>query len=184
MVGVWLLAEPMTRDKVFALILGMSGLAVLIGGDLIVLQAAPVGSLLMLGAALSWAMGTVLFKRGGWSLPIASSIGWQLLFGSVPITLGALLIEPFPDLGAVSGTAWLALAYVFIFPMVFCQWAYLKVVVLFPASIAAIGTLLVPVVGVYSSALLLGESVGWIELLSLTLTGAGMLLVLVLPSRH
>ena len=71
--------------------------------------------------------------------------------------------------------AWLALAYVFVFPMVFCQWAYLKVVHLFPASSAAIGTLLVPVVGVYSSALILGEIVGWAELLSLVLTGADCL---------
>ena len=48
--------------------------------------------------------------------------------------------------------------YLIALPMIFCQWAYYKVVSLFPAAIAAIGTLAVPIVGVYSSALILGEA--------------------------
>lgn len=43
----------------------------------------------------------------------------------------------------------IALAYLFVMPMVLCQWAYFKVVHIFPAAIAAIGTLGVPVVGVF-----------------------------------
>ncbi|MEM7292264.1 MAG: DMT family transporter [Pseudomonadota bacterium] len=180
--SVWLLRESFSLNKLFGLSLGMAGLLVLIGTDLIVLKSAPLGSLFMLGAALSWALGTVLFKRGGWDLPIASCVGWQLLLGAVPLTTGAMLLEPMPEFSEVSLKAWIALAYLFVFPMTFCQWAYLKVVHLFPASIAAIGTLLVPVVGVYSSALLLGEVVGWSELVSLLLTCGGLLVVLVLPS--
>lgn len=177
-----LLGEPFTRAKVIALVLGMAGLAVLIGPDLIVLKTAPLGAFFMLMAAISWAIGTVLVKRFTWSISVTALAGWQLLVAAVPITIGALLLEPVPDLSAVSANALWAALYVFALPMIFCQWAFLKTVRLFPASIAAIGTLAIPVVGVYASALLLGEPVGISELGALTLICAALFGVLVLPA--
>ena len=53
---------------------------------------------------------------------------------------------------------------------------------MFPAAIAAMGTLAVPIVGVYSSALILGEPVGWQELTALVLTCSALASVLVLPA--
>ena len=184
LLSVWILGEAFHRNKALGLLIGMSGLIVLIGTDLVALQSAPVGSLFMLMAAFSWAMGTVLFKRGGWGLSVTSCIGWQLLFGAIPLTVGAVALEPLPDLSTISPLVWGALLYLYLFPMTFCQWAYLKVVDMFPASIAAIGTLLVPIVGVYSSALLLNEIVGWSEVVSLALICAALFLVLVFPSRN
>ena len=66
--------------------------------------------------------------------------------------------------------------------MSFCQWAYFKTVSLLPASIAAIGTLMVPVIGVYSSHLILGEKVGVNDLLALLLVLSALVLVLLLPA--
>ena len=45
---------------------------------------------------------------------------------------------------------------------------------LFPATLAAIGTLAIPVVGVYASALVLGESVAVREVAALALTCAAL----------
>ena len=67
-------------------------------------------------------------------------------------------------------------------PMSFCQWAYFKVVGLLPASVAAIGTLAIPVIGVYSSHLVLGEAVGVSELLALLLVLSALVLVLLVPA--
>ena len=61
--SVWLLGERITRRKLLGLALGMGGLALLLGEAFVSLGAAPLGSLLVLGAALSWALGTVLQKR-------------------------------------------------------------------------------------------------------------------------
>ena len=176
-----ILGEPITRWKVGGLALGLGGLAALIGPDLAALGAAPVGALFMLGASTSWALGTVLFKRFPSSLPVASAIGWQLSLGTVVITAFAALLEPVPDLTQLSPRAWGALAYLFALPMIYCQWAYFSVVRLFPAAIAAIGTLSVPVVGVFSSALLLGEPVGPYDLLALALIFAALFTVLMAP---
>ena len=179
--GAFMLREPMTMPKFVGLLLGVAGLAVLMGDDLLLIGTAPLGALFMFGAALSWAIGTVLFKKYKWTMPIVTLVGWQLAAGAIPITLVALAIEPLPDLTHLSGKVIGALIYLFALPMVFCQWAYFKVVSIFPASIAAMGTLAVPVIGVYSSALSLGEPDGWRELAALVLISAALVSVLVVP---
>ncbi|MEQ1716763.1 MAG: DMT family transporter [Hyphomicrobium sp.] len=180
--GTFMLDEPMTNSKFTGLLLGVAGLAVLMGEDLLVFGTAPLGALFMLGAAVNWAIGTVLFKKYRWTTALTTHVGWQLAAAAVPITIVAMILEPAPDLTRLSTNAILALVYVFALPMVFCQWAFFKVVSIFPASIASMGTLAVPVVGVYSSAVILGEPVGWREMVALLLICAALVSVLVLPS--
>lgn len=72
--------------------------------------------------------------------------------------------------------------YAALIPMIYCHWAWFRIVALFPANIAAIGTLSIPVVGVFSSALILGEPLAGADLLALALVVTGLFIVLVLPS--
>jgi drug/metabolite transporter (DMT)-like permease len=74
---------------------------------------------------------------------------------------------------------WFAMLYVVLFPMIFCHWAWFSVVSLFPASVAAIGTLAIPVIGVLSSTLMLGEVLGIQEIsaLSIVVVSVGMVLL-------
>lgn len=182
LVAAVVLNEKFTLNKAMGLVFGLSGLAFLIGPDLVILQRAPVGAIFMLLAAVSWATGTILFKRFDWRLPILSNVAWQLLFCAVPVTLVAALTETLPDLRGLSLEATIALVYLFLFPMSFCQWAYFKTVSMLPASVASIGTLMVPVIGVYSSHLILDETVGLNEILALLLVVSALLLVLVIPA--
>ena len=177
-----ILGERITPVKIGGLLLGVAGLATLIGPDLIILQQAPLGALCMLGAAMTWAMGTVLIKRINWEIPVLSNIAWQLLYAAVPVTTVAILLEPLPDLTTLSTPAIIAIIYIFVGPMSYCQWAYFKSVTLLPASIAAIGTLTIPIVGVYSSHLILGEPVGIYEVIALLLVLSALALVLLVPA--
>ena len=180
--GAVFLDEPITGFKVAGLMLGLAGLGVLIGEDLMVFGDAPLGALFMLGASLSWAIGTVWFKKYRWTTPVSTMVGWQLAAAAVPITLVAIMFEPAPDLTQLSSKAIFALIYVFALPMIFCQWAFFKVVTMFEASVASMGTFAVPVVGVYSSALILGEPVGWREIVALVLICMALASVLIVPS--
>ena len=177
-----ILREPTTWQRWLGLALGMAGLAVLIGPDLGTVGRTPWGAAFMLGAAVSWGTGTVLIKRFTWSLPTAALTGWQLLLGAVPISLGALWIGEAPEVAALSSSALLATLYVLAMPMIFCHWAWFKVVSLFPAVVAAMGTLAIPVVGVISSGLILGEPIGAREIVALVLVLAALTVVLVLPA--
>jgi drug/metabolite transporter (DMT)-like permease len=175
MLSVLVLHERIGARQVVALALGMAGLALLLGQDLGRLGAAPIGVLLMLGAALGWATGTILIKRFSWrGMPIMALTGWQLLIGGVPIVIGWWLWEPVPDLTALSLPSAIGLAYAVLVAMIFCQTTYFKIVTLVPANVAAMAVMGVPVVGVLSSAWILGERVGPIEIAALVLVVGGL----------
>jgi len=176
--SVLLLGARLTLRQGLALLLGMAALVLLIGQDLAVVGNAPLGAALMAAAALSWAIGTVLVKKFAWgSMPVMALTGWQQLIGGLPIVLGWWLLEPVPDLGALSWPSALGLAYAVFVAMVFCLPAYFKLVSLLPAHVAAISVLAVPAVGVISSAWLLGEPVGLAEASALLLVVGGLFLL-------
>ena len=178
--SIWLLREPMTRRKLLGLALGFLGLLLLIGDDLVRLQQAPLGTLFMLAAALAWAIGIVIVKRYPVTLPTTVFTGWMLLLGGVPILLGALLFGGW-ELQALSGKALLALAYVVFVAMVFCHWGFQRLVRMLPATITGISSLAVPVVGVFSGMLMLGEEPGAAEWGALVLILCALAVIL-LPS--
>jgi drug/metabolite transporter (DMT)-like permease len=138
----------------------------------------------MLGAAAGWAIGTVLTKAQAWTIPTTVLTGWQVVLGGVPIALGAALRllaagsgDPRFDLAAASSAALLGLAYATLVGALFCHWAWFRLVAMLPAAVAAIGTLGIPIVGLFSSALILGEAVGTGELLALILVVSGLTLL-------
>jgi drug/metabolite transporter (DMT)-like permease len=75
----------------------------------------------------------------------------------------------------------LATAYAVVVATLFCQWAWFKLVNRFPAVAVSVGSLAIPVVGVLTSAVGLGESIGWDALTSLALVLVAVFLVLILP---
>jgi drug/metabolite transporter (DMT)-like permease len=179
LLGLWVLHTRPTPRQIAALLLGMAALVLLIIKDFGALGAAPTGALLMLGAALCWAIGTVLVKRFAWDpLPVTALTGWQQLIGGAPIVLGWWLLEPVPDLTALSLPAALGLAYAIFVAMIFCQTAFFKLLSLLPAHVAAISVLPVPVVGVVSSAMILAEPVGPAEIAALALVVGGLFLLI------
>jgi drug/metabolite transporter (DMT)-like permease len=180
--GSLFLNEPLTKTKIIALLLGLFGLGVLIGPDLLSLKSKPIGALCMLAASISWACGTVIFKKTNWHSPTMALAGWQLIIGGVPIIIVALFYERSFDPMQLSSQAYYALGYVVALPMIFCQWAYLKSVRTLPASLAAMSTLGIPVVGIFSSALILDENIGYQEFASLILICSALGTVLVLPT--
>ena len=169
-----LLGERLGWLRLLALATGTAGMAVLLGPDLQRLGAAPAGVAFMLGAAFCWAAGTVLVKFFRWHTPPAAIVGWQMLLGGLPVAAGALLLENPLGLADISLKAGATLLYLVLGPMIFCHWAFFVVVRMFPANVAAISTLSIPIIGVFSSALLLGEPVTTAELLALLLVVAAL----------
>jgi drug/metabolite transporter (DMT)-like permease len=173
-----MLGEKLTGRKVIALCLGAGGLAILmlpevgrIGGDLR-------GPLLMLGAACSWALGTMLVKGRRWGYSPAQLTTWQLLIGTPPLIVCALLLAPLPDLGRISFMGWTGLIYSATVAMVWCHYTWYRILDRLPASIASISTLAIPAVGVISSAVLLDEPLGLTEFAALALVLSAIAIVI------
>ncbi|HEX6143565.1 MAG TPA: DMT family transporter, partial [Geminicoccaceae bacterium] len=177
LLSVWLLGERLGWQHGAALVLGGSALALLLGEDLALVGSSPTGGLLMTAAAVCWAGGTVLVKKLDLRMPLMAFTAWQMVLGAVPMAAGWWFLEPVPDFGAISGPAWFAFLFTALIGTVVGITSYYRLVRLVDASIAATATLAVPVVGVISSALLLGEDVGLAELAALVLVVAALFLL-------
>lgn len=178
--ALWI-GDKMGPLRALGLGIGLAGLAVLVVPDWQNLVAAPWGPIFMLLAAISWAFGTVALKAHRFSMPTTALVAWQMAIGGLPIFLGAIAFDYNFKPSEVSALGWWAVLYAALIPMVFCHWAWFRVVAIYPAVVAAIGTLAIPVVGVISSALITHDPVGWAEILSLALIVSALFLVLVVP---
>jgi drug/metabolite transporter (DMT)-like permease len=178
----FILGERLTGTRLVGLALGLGGMAVLFGDELSRVGAAPWGALCILAAALSWGLGTVVLKSRRWGMGAVVLTGWMMAIGGVPVLVGFFFLGHAPDPAKISATAWIALAYAATVPMVFCHYAWTRLVGLLPAGVAAISTLLIPVVGVLSSAPVAGEAIGMREIAALALVVAALVVVLVLPA--
>ena len=167
--SVWLLGERITRRKLTGLVLGLAALALLLGEAAASLGAAPLGSLLVLGAALTWALGTVLQKRLPMRMPAGAYTAWIMLMGGVPIFVGTLLFEDLRSLRDVGLWAWAGVLYNVLISFAFAHWAWIKIATSVPVSVFSISMLVIPVIGVLSGIVFLGERPSLAEVAALLL---------------
>ncbi|HEY7687194.1 MAG TPA: DMT family transporter [Dongiaceae bacterium] len=160
LLSVWLLNEKLRLSTILGLAVGLAGLAVLLAPEWRLLLADPRGPLFMLLAAMGWAAGTVGLKYCRFSMPVVPLVGWQLILGGIPLLIAAPFFDRGVDPASWSWHAWLGMIYAVLAAMIFCHWAWFKLVRSFSAVTISINSLAIPVVGVLSSALLLGESIG------------------------
>lgn len=176
--SVWLLGERITGRKLLGLALGLGGLVLILGQSFVSIGSAPLGSLLVVSAALSWALGTVLQKRFPVNIPVGPYTAWIMLLGGVPIFLGALLFEDWRSLREVGTAAWLGTLYNVVVAFAFAHWAWIKIATSVPVSVFSISMLIIPVVGVVCGILFLGERPSWAEYTALALVLAALMTVL------
>ena len=184
LLAVWFLGERFTGRRAAGVALGMAGMALLLSGEIRTLQRAPLGALLMIGAAISWAIGLILIRKWAASRPATSYSAWQMLIGVIPILAIALFVEdgsfnpfvlpPGPMIGVF---------YNLFVAFIFCHWAWFKIAQSAPAGVSSLASLMVPVVGVFSGALVLGETPRWTDYAALVLV-VGSLATVLIPSRR
>ena len=183
LLSAFVLHERLTRRRFLGLVLGMAGMALLIGGEFTVMRASPLGAILVVGAAFGWALGTVLMRRYPMSLGTSALTAWQLLIGGLQIMIGALIID-WGHLRPIGTPAVIGLVYNMFFVFIFCYWAWFKIATTAPPGVSSLSTLMIPVVGVFSGIWLLGESPRWQEYTALVLVIASLATVLIPPRRR
>ncbi len=175
-----LLHEPLSTRKVAGMVLGMLGMGVLLGDDIRHLERAPTAALLILGAAVSWALGTVLLRKWKLQVPQNTLTGWMMLVGWVPIAILAPFFAPGP-LHPPSATGWFAIFYNIFLAGTIAHSAWYTLARTLPVAVSSMSSLPVPIVGVFSGMVLLGERPGPNEWIALALVVAAMIAVLRAP---
>jgi len=180
--SVWLLNEALTARRIVALILGMAGVALLLGADALAFGGALGGVAMMLAAAFFWGLGVVLLKRFALPVPTVSLTGWLMLIGGVPIGLMALLLES-SEWRAVGLYPALGVVYNIAVAFMFCYWAWNRIVFMVPVAVSSLAALITPVVGVLSGMWLLQEEPSWREFLAGAFILSAIALALRTPAR-
>jgi len=175
-----LLHEPLSPRKIVGLALGMLGMALLLGDDIRHIQRTPTAALLVLGASVAWAFGTVLLRKWKPPMPQNALTGWMMLLGCIPLAVLAPFFDAQP-LRSPSATGWFALVYNMFLAGTIAHAAWYTLARTLPVAVSSMSSLPVPIVGVFSGMLLLGEQPGPGEWAALALVIAAMIAVLWVP---
>jgi drug/metabolite transporter (DMT)-like permease len=181
-IGFLFLGERLGLRHLVALGFGVVGVVLLMIEDFALFASAPLGLFLGILAAIVWAIGTFVQKRTQWNMPMVALLFWQMLCGLVPIAIGAAILE-LPDQKTPSllgvGTA----LFVGLVPLAVGMASWFSIVKLLPTHVAALSTVIIPVVAVLSGGWILGEPLGWIQYAALIATVIALGLVLLVPER-
>jgi drug/metabolite transporter (DMT)-like permease len=141
-------------------------------------------SVLAIGGGFTWAIASVLFKiiRKRHEVDLLSFTAWQTLLGSIPLIVVALLTAPAWPTWNASFIAALIYNVIPASALAYLLWLY--VLHSLPAGTAGISGLAIPVVGVLTAWIQLGERPGALEAVGIGLILAALGILTVRELRH
>ena len=142
--------------------------------EILQLGSKPIGVSLMLMAAASWAMGTQLMRRSSIPLPTLTLVFWMTVGTALVMSALSWLLER-QDWGGILYNAVMAIC--------FAQVAWFTLVRGLPPVASTLSVMLIPVLGVFSGALWLGERLHWQDWAAVALMVVAIASVL-WPSRQ
>ena len=173
------------RSELAGLALGIAGLALLLN-PAVIDWGSPgqlAGTAALLFNAATWAAVTIHVRRHRWTLSPLELQPWQLLVALVPIAVAAFLVEGFRGIDWQPSTVF-ALLYSAPLATVFGFWASQAVTRSLGAQASATGFLAVPVVGLAAGSMLLGETLGLLDVAGFALVLAGVGVASLWPRRR
>ncbi|MFV9682253.1 EamA family transporter [Pseudomonas sp. NY15367] len=171
------LGERLRGSNLFGLLVAASGLVLigLQGGQAMTLA----GFALTIAAASMWALGNVVTRKLG-KVNLVGLVVWGSLIPPLPFLALSLWLEGPELIGqslrTLSLDSLLVLAYLAFGATILGYGLWSRLLSRYPASQVAPFSLLVPVVGISSAALLLGERLGGLQMLGAALVMAGLLI--------
>jgi drug/metabolite transporter (DMT)-like permease len=170
------LGERPTLLRTIALVMAFAGLAAIMGGNGATASVAKLPGIIMaLCGAIGFALGTVLAKKYPLLMSPIPAAAWQIGLGCVPIAIVGLLIET-THVDRVTTVGWWLLVYSTVIQFCVAYVSWFAALARLPASVAAIGTMAVPVIGVVASAIALHEPLGPTQIVALIFTLFGVVL--------
>ncbi len=161
--SVLVLHEKVTRPRWVAAGLGLAGVLALAGpwaagaGE----QGTLLGHAMLLAASFLWSWAIITTRLFPPQRPMLENLPWCFLLGAVVLVPMALLREPFSAGGGIGWGAWWQVGVIGCIVAPLGTWAVIEAGRRLPGSVAAVGFLLAPAIGVIVSTLWLGEPMGW-----------------------
>jgi len=136
------------------------GVVLLLWHEVGALGSQPIGVFLMLLAAANWALGTQLLRRARMPVPLLTVAFWMVVVGAMALTMGSVLLERnqwhMPDHIAMS-----AIVFNGVLVLAFAQIVWFFLARNLPPIASTLSVMFIPVLGVFTGAVWLGEILHW-----------------------
>ena len=169
LIGVAVLREPLDGRTLAGVACAVAAVALLVAGDWTAMVGHPLGVSLMLVAAVSWAWGTHAIRRTRLDVDTLVLTFW-IMAVACPVLLGASALFEGSLWRVPHGVEWWPILYNAVIVLAVGNLIWFTVARTLPPTTAGLSTMLIPVVGVFSGMVLLGEMPQWRD-------GAALLLV-------
>lgn len=160
LLGAVFFAGALSRRNWVGIAAAALGVALLLWFEITDLSGKPLGVALALIAAATWALGTQLLRRTRIPLPTLTLSFWMTLLAGVVMALLTFSFER-EQWTMPSQSAWWAIGYnaVLIFGYAHAAWFFLARSL--PPVASTLSVMFIPILGVFSGALWLGEALHW-----------------------
>lgn len=183
LIGLVVYRERPGRRLGWGLVAAALGVGLLVAGEFETLAGRPVGTLCMLGAAITWAMGTQMMRRRRTTLPVLVITFWSLVVATLVCAVLALLVEHDQWHRAPTTAQGLAMAYNALVIFGFSQWLWFRLAASLPPVASGLSVMAIPIIGLLSGMAMLGESPHWRDLVAMACILVALAMVLLPASR-
>ena len=176
----WLVGEKVGPRAFAGAALGVAGILVLIDplrfdwSDRRVM----LGHGWLLAAGFTWAIAILHARRHSWRMSPLDVLPWQMGVATVLLWILALTLEPAGYLDLHQPSLWIALLYLGVLAGPTATWAAVSVARALPPITGSLGMLGVPLLGIASSVVLVGEPITWPLAFGTALVIAGIAIVI------
>lgn len=167
LIGAAFFGERITPRVRLAVVCVALAIALLLWHELQRLSGRPAGVVWMLGAAASWALGTLMFRRAHLTLTPMVVTVWMLLLGSGVLWALALTLEPLPQPATFTPLMWTSLAYGALINYGLAQLIWFGMARDLPPATSAMSVMAIPLVGTLSATVIVGEVPHWQDWLAM-----------------
>lgn len=152
--------ERLTGRLMLAVCAVLAGITLLLWDELAQLAGRPAGIAWMQGAAFCWALGTIWMRHARLTLPAETLVVWMMLWSALALAVLAIALEP-SQLWSFSLPVWLSLVWSVLINYGVSQVIWFALARALPASTSAMSLMAVPLTGVLSGPLIVGEWPRW-----------------------
>jgi drug/metabolite transporter (DMT)-like permease len=166
-IGLLVYRERQGPRLLLALVASAVGVGLLLSNEFRAMAGSPLGTLCMLVAAATWGLGTHQLRRRKQPTPLVVLSFWMMAGTLVFCGLLSLLFERDQWVRPPNAAEWASIVFNIVLAYGVAQLLWFRLASTLPPVVSALSVMMIPVVGVLSGLLLLGERPGWTDLAAL-----------------
>jgi drug/metabolite transporter (DMT)-like permease len=181
--GLLFFGDRIHRRALLGILLAMLGAGLLLSSEFAHIAGQPIGTLFALTAAAAWGFGTVLMKRTKLDMPTISLTFWMLTLTTSVMCLLSVLFER-SQLVMPNTVTWAGIIYNAVIIFAYAHVVWFRLARLLPPVVSSLSVMLIPVLGTFSGAWMLGETPQWQDYVAMLLILGAMSTVMLAPAKQ